>query len=96
MPHNDGTKNNSRYSTNWCTSDCGLQVYHERMRAGGLMGLVAHGSQDVYLNNENKLQSEINNLQSEENKLKSEVDSLQSEVNEMKSGSNNGSDSNTR
>ena len=64
--------------------------------AGGLMGLVAHGSQDVYLNNENKLQSEINNLQSEENKLKSEVDSLQSEVNEMKSGSNNGSDSNTR
>jgi hypothetical protein len=33
---------------------------------GGLMSLVAHDSQDVYLNNQvNKLQSEVNKLQSD-------------------------------
>jgi hypothetical protein len=37
---------------------------------GGLMSLVVHGSQDVYLTHENKLQSEENKLQSEENKTK--------------------------
>jgi uncharacterized protein YlxW (UPF0749 family) len=40
--------------------------------AGGLMGLVAHGAQDVYLTNQ------VNKLQSEENKLQSEINKLQS------------------
>ena len=50
------------------------QVY----AAGGLMGLVAHGSQDVYLNNQ------VNELQSEENKTQFQVNKLQSEVNPMR------------
>ncbi|MGC2680232.1 MAG: hypothetical protein WA323_00085 [Candidatus Nitrosopolaris sp.] len=44
------------------------------------MGLVAHGSQDVYLTKQvNKLQSEENKTQSEVNELKAQVNKLQSE-----------------
>lgn len=43
---------------------------------GGLMSLVAHGAQDVYLT-----QSDITKLQSDENKLKSDMTELQSEKN---------------
>jgi uncharacterized protein YlxW (UPF0749 family) len=54
--------------------------------AGGLMGLVAHGAQDVYLTNQvNKLQSEENKTQSQVNKLQSEENKLQSEINKLQS-----------
>jgi hypothetical protein len=55
---------------------------------GGLMSLVAHGSQDVYLTHENKLQSEVNKLQSEENMLQSEVNKLQADDNKLQSEAN--------
>jgi len=47
---------------------------------GGIMSLVAHGAQDVYLTNQvKKLQSEENKKQSEVNELKAQVSKLQSE-----------------
>ena len=63
--------------------------------AGGIIGLVAHGAQDVYLTGGpqvkyfvtkyNKLQSEENKTQSQVNKLQSEENKLQSEVNKLQS-----------
>ena len=43
---------------------------------GGIMSLVAHGAQDVYLT-----QNDTAKLQSDENKLKSDMTELQSEEN---------------
>jgi uncharacterized protein YlxW (UPF0749 family) len=55
-------------------------VVSQAHAAGGIMGLVAHGSQDVYLTKQvNKLQSEENKTQSEVNELKAQVNKLQSE-----------------
>jgi hypothetical protein len=72
----------------------GILVYYtaasQAYAAGGLMGLVAHGSQDVYLTGQpvikfKQLQSQVNYLRSEENKTQSEVNKLQSEENKLQS-----------